>query len=552
MTLEQHPLQKRLVVKRFTNVAVSVFLLGAMLVWEAAVQAKEQVGETAVTQVESPHPYPGGASSLPVVWTHTLHHPGMAFLKIHFAHFALGSGDIVQLRDANGRVVVSYTSAWNARASFWAPAVDGDTLAIELRADADGVVGDGVRIDRYGYGGGFVISESVCSGVDQKEDIACYAGTSLASASRAVGKMLFEEHGVLYACTGFLVSDQDHFLSNEHCISSQEAVDSLEVTFNYEHTSCGGTVLTPGETFVGNRLIFANAAFDVALMTLQSHPAEQYGFLPLSERAPVFDEPLYLPQYPGGEVKQVSVTDCRISSPIVDGGAPGSDFGHQCDTENGSSGSPVLDSDNRVIGLHHFGGCNGNGGENQAVLMSRILPLLPPLAHDLVLGKILAPRSVVLRLGQPKTVTVKVQLWNRSGLTEVIPDRETLENLVGLTVDSLGACLAPIPSLRSGFLEQSFPFILRPGHKLNIVFDVTFSCENNPIQPDYRYRAVVDYSALTGQEDAHPENDFCPRDMTPSAAHGRKWRDEGCGAQKSNHTLGGEVLTNVRVSEARP
>lgn len=61
------------------------------------------------------------------------------------------------------------------------------------------------------------------------------------------------------------------------------------------------------------------------------------------------------------------------------GPAGGNDFGHQCDSEAGSSGSPVLDLQHRVVGLHHLGGCSAGGrGENRAVSMARILPLFPP------------------------------------------------------------------------------------------------------------------------------------------------------------------------------
>jgi hypothetical protein len=154
-------------------------------------------------------------------------------------------------------------------------------------------------------------------------------------------------------------------------------VDSLEVWFNYQSSACGGDTLAAFEAFAGDRLIAIHAGFDFALMTLQGDPAATYGFLTLSAREPLLDEALYVPQHPGSGPKKVSVTDCRVSAPKVDGDAKGSDFGHQCDTRPGSSGSPVLDLENRVVGLHHFGGCTETGGRNQAVLMSKVLPLLP-------------------------------------------------------------------------------------------------------------------------------------------------------------------------------
>jgi hypothetical protein len=47
----------------------------------------------------------------------------------------------------------------------------------------------------------------------------------------------------------------------------------------------------------------------------------------------------------------------------------------------------VLDMHNRVVGLHHIGGCTAADRHNKAVLMSKILPLLP-LSDDFIAGDI--------------------------------------------------------------------------------------------------------------------------------------------------------------------
>jgi hypothetical protein len=162
----------------------------------------------------------------------------------------------------------------------------------------------------------------------------------------------------------------------------------------------GGGRLARVETYVGERLITTSAPFDMSLMTLAGRPSATYGFLPLSSREPALDEALYLPQHPQGALKKVSVIGCRVSTPKTDGLAPGSDFGHQCDTEPGSSGSPVLDLTNQVVGLHHLGSCTSDEGENLAVLMSQIVPLLPPAATTFALREArVTPQGGFLALG---------------------------------------------------------------------------------------------------------------------------------------------------------
>src|SRR5215831_5439170 len=242
-----------------------LFLLATLFVFVPS-SAAEPVGGIATTQIESPHPYPRGDANRPIVWSRTLTHPGATFIKLHFARFALHPGSALRLRDAAGTLVAEYTEARNAKGSFWALSIPGDMATIELRADAAGT-DHGVSIDEYGYGT-VPIAKSTC-GAPQTQDVACYANTPIFTESRAVGRMLFRQGQDFAACTGFLISPGDYFLSNEHCISSQAEVDSLEVRFNYQHSACGGEALESFETVAGDRFVLADAALDVALMTLE-------------------------------------------------------------------------------------------------------------------------------------------------------------------------------------------------------------------------------------------------------------------------------------------
>jgi Trypsin-like peptidase domain len=197
--------------------------------------------------------------------------------------------------------------------------------------------------------------------------------------------MLFVVHRSVFACTGFLVSARSHFLTAQHCISTQAAVNSLEVAFDYETQQCGGTKLQAFSTYAGDRLILADSSLDLALLTLNGNPALQHGFLALSDRRVVQDEALYLPQHPGGGPKKVSVIGCSASVANTDAHSPISNFGHQCDTDPGSSGSPVLDAGNRVVGVHTIGACTLAGGDNQAVVISPAFAALPPQRSILTL-----------------------------------------------------------------------------------------------------------------------------------------------------------------------
>lgn len=65
-----------------------------------------------------------------------------------------------------------------------------------------------------------------------------------------------------------------------------------------------------------------------------------------------------------------------IDNPRYDGYATGSDVSYFCDTDGGSSGSPVISRrTDKVIALHHLGGCP-NTGVRVDLIAARIGALL--------------------------------------------------------------------------------------------------------------------------------------------------------------------------------
>jgi hypothetical protein len=154
--------------------------------------------------------------------------------------------------------------------------------------------------------------------------------------------------------------------------------------------------------------------------------------------------------------------------------------------------------------------------------------------HDLAVTAINAPQTVTLTPKKPQlTKSVNVQLQNRSPHNETIPDLATLDQLVTLTVTSLGSCPAPVPVLHEGPPQKPLPLTLKPKKMLTVVFDVTFDCANDPAKGaghvDYRYTATVDHGALDRHPDAHPADDSCPRSAQGVDPHpDGTIKDKGC------------------------
>ncbi|NMC93531.1 MAG: hypothetical protein GYA68_03335, partial [Syntrophorhabdus sp.] len=111
-----------------------------------------------------------------------------------------------------------------------------------------------------------------------------------------------------------------------------------------------------------------------------------------------------------------------------------------------------------------------------------------------------------------------------------------------LTAESLGACPAPLPVLHVGKPQKPFPIAIKPGKTLTVYYDVTFDCANYATKntPDFRFSAIVNRTAIDDKDDTNPADNACPRP-------GNLPKDKGCGARKPDHTLGGEILTDVVI-----
>jgi hypothetical protein len=173
----------------------------------------------------------------------------------------------------------------------------------------------------------------------------------------------------IYSCTAFLIT-KDLMMTNQHCISNQAELKSALVDFDYD------TAIS--ETFFTRltKLVACDHALDYSIVRLRESPDReplQFASVPVTN-----PQELIIIQHPGGEPKMVSIEDCDSSQANVVGrGNTKTDFLHTCDTETGSSGSPVMDRAARtVVGLHHLG-----YEEEDDILVNRAVHIEKVLQH---------------------------------------------------------------------------------------------------------------------------------------------------------------------------
>lgn len=317
-----------------------------------------------------------------------LHLPGASHVAPFFSRFDLAPGDFVIVRSPSGDRARRYEGLGKGDLGrgrgFWGIHIAGDRAVIEFHSRG-GEAGRGYRIDRAARGIAGDPPNPIC-GADDKRNARCYEDShpAIYGKGRAVARLLIE--GV-WSCTGWLLGDQGHLMTNAHCIGDQWQAMNTDYEFLAEGAcpqACGPRQCPGIIAADQGQLIRADPGIlDHALIHLEGDPQLQFGWLQLRPQRVAVGEPVYIPQHPLGHGKQIAA---HSSHPADPGGLPLvqelflPDIAiYYADINYGSSGSPVLGHlDHCVVALHTGTfGCEGSGLiGNTGRLSSRLVEAL--------------------------------------------------------------------------------------------------------------------------------------------------------------------------------
>lgn len=158
--------------------------------------------------------------------------------------------------------------------------------------------------------------------------------------SRPTGRIrLPSKVGLHDYCTVSLIS-KNEIITAAHCLKDRKV---LELTAYFEYYDKSTKNLNP---FKVTALKMINEGRDLAILELENNPGDVYGHYAIAKTAPELNAQLLIYQHPGLDPKSLSHLDCAFI------GFDSNRFKHTCDTENYSSGSPILNENFELVAIH--------------------------------------------------------------------------------------------------------------------------------------------------------------------------------------------------------
>ncbi len=302
---------------------------------------------------------PGGAS----IWRLTLCSPEALSLNLIFSGFKLPAGASVYLYTPDYQVIRGAFTSKNQAASGVLATVPlpGDKMTVELNLPANPEFMPVLEISKvsHDFKGFFKSSLSETTSGDCNVDINCPDGANWQIDKKSVIKFI---RGGVWLCSGALINNARYdgrplLLSANHTIGTETHAEQSIFFFRYERPSCGNGNGTLQYALSGSKLLATTSKVDFSLVELSSAPPKEYEpfYAGWDRRVVAYLDTVTCIHHPGGDVKKISKSYRKVLTGDFGGGYDTNthwkisewDLGT---TEGGSSGSPLFNTDHRIVG----------------------------------------------------------------------------------------------------------------------------------------------------------------------------------------------------------
>ena len=301
-------------------------------------------------------------------WTHRVTTPNAVSLNFGFSSFELPEGAELNIYSADRtQFIRPFTAADNnVNGQLWTPVIMSDDVIIELTVPANAV--DSVKLELTQVGQGFrTFGQSTAKSGSCNIDVACDDSKGWEAEVNSVGVI---STGGSSFCTGFMVNNTNNdktpfFMTAAHCRITAQTAPTLVVYWNYQASKCGGSRDGRMTDFQSGSVHLAtNSKSDATLVKMNTAPkaAWNVNFAGWDATTAIGTAAVGI-HHPNVDEKSISFENEATVLASYGGDSSPGDSTHvrivdwdKGTTEPGSSGSPLFDSNHRVIGQLHGGG----------------------------------------------------------------------------------------------------------------------------------------------------------------------------------------------------
>ncbi|MFT4047917.1 MAG: trypsin-like peptidase domain-containing protein [Solimonas sp.] len=331
-------------------------------------------------------------------WRLRVHSAGASSLNFAFSTLTLPKDATLYLYTDGGRDVQGpYTSADNGE--FVSPIVRSDTAVFEARMPTAERSGFVAKLATAFHAYRDITSKSFTYDADDdigtgasgacEVNVACSAGDDWRDDIRAVVLVTVVSGSYEYLCSGTLLNNAEQddralVLTAHHCEITASNVAKSRAYFNVEASACsGGTAGSVSQNIAGKTLIAGTSGTtvtDYTLFELASVPPSSYDVYyagwEISSTAPTSGVVIHHPAADDKKISTYTTTASAVSS--VDFGDFKADTWSvtwsEGATEEGSSGSGLLNENHRVVGTLSGGSseCSGTSNNGAADYFARL------------------------------------------------------------------------------------------------------------------------------------------------------------------------------------